>query len=198
MCTSGNPSWFRLHSYFLDSWNCVDQLDCEDKREERLPPPENVSRSFIGKRDAPVGFSQVVPSTFSWAPIGWFTCASVLLCCAIISLCVCSVFYSKSPWETRAFAAWFVGTISWLVLMFFYVSWGWAGLIPPPPTLGFLSGLRYRPTTLPLYFAPERFFRSVAWSVANSNRDLPVCPLSAVTPAAVTGFFFTESHHTGS
>lgn len=45
-------------------------------------------------------------------------------------------------------------------------------------------------------FAPEIFFRTGAWSSANSNRDLPVCPLSALTPAGVA--FFTDSQHTGS
>lgn len=44
--------------------------------------------------------------------------------------------------------------------------------------------------------APETFFRPGAWSGANSNRDLPACPLSALTPAGVA--FFTGSQHTGS
>lgn len=54
-----------------------------------------------------------------------------------------------------------------------------------------------RPTTLPApSFAPEIFFRTGAWSSANPNRDLPVCPLSALTLAGVA--FFTDSQHTGS
>ncbi len=162
-------------------------------REEWLPLLGNVSQSCISRQGAPVSFSQVTPSTFSWALIGWFTCASVFLCYPIISQCVCSVFYSKSPWEARAFAAGVVRKISWLVLMFCCVSWGQAGLIPRAFCLGRVT----RPTTVPApSFAPEIFFRTGAWSSANSNRDLPVCPLSALTPAGVA--FFTDSQHTGS
>lgn len=126
-------------------------------REEWLPLLGNVSQSCISRQGAPVSFSQVTPSSFSWALIGWFTCASVFLCYPIISQCVCSVFYSKSPWEARAFAAGVVRKISWLVLMFCCVSRGQAGLIPvlfvsgvlpdpqlclPPPLLQrYFSGL---------------------------------------------------------
>lgn len=41
-------------------------------------------------------------------------------------------------------------------------------------------------------FAPK-IFRTGAWSSANPNRDLPVCPLWALTPAGVA--FFTDSQH---
>lgn len=152
-------------------------------REDWLPPLGNVSQSCISRQGAPVSFSQVSPSTFSWALIGWFTCATVFLSYPIMSLCVCSMFYSKSPWEARAFGAGVVQKISWLVLMFCCVSWGEAGLIPVLFVWGVLSDQHPPP------FAPEIFFRTGAWSGANSNRDLPVCPLSGVTPTGVA--FFT-------
>lgn len=64
-----------------------------------------------------LAFHKSLQALFPRALIGWFTCASVFLC-SIISLYVCSVFYSKSPWEARAFALGLVWKISWLVLMF--------------------------------------------------------------------------------
>lgn len=75
----------------------------------------------------------------------------------------------------------------------FAISWVQAGLIP----VLFVWGCVTRPTTLPApSFSPEIFFRTGAWNSANSNRDLPVCPLSALTPTGVA--FFTNSQHTGS
>lgn len=63
--------------------------------------------------------------------------------------------------------------------------------------LAFCPGRVTRPTTPPVpSFSREIFFRTSAWSSANSNRDLPECPLSALTPAGVA--FFTNSQHTGS
>lgn len=65
------------------------------------------------------------------------------------------------------------------------------------PPRAFCLGRVTRPTTLPApSSAPEIFFWTGAWSGANSNRDLPVCPLSALTPAGVA--FFSDSQHTGS
>lgn len=67
------------------------------------------------------------------------------------------------------------------------------GLIP----MLFVSGVLPDPQLCtPPSFAAEIFFSAGAWSAANSNRDLPVCPLSALTLAAVA--FFTSSQHTGS
>lgn len=61
----------------------------------------------------------------------------------------------------------------------------------------FVSGVLSDPRLcLPPSFAPEILFRIGAWSSASSNRDLPVCPLSALTPAGVA--FFTDGQHTGS
>lgn len=161
-------------------------------REEWLPLLGNVSQSCISRQGAPVSFSQVIPSCFSWVLIGWFTCASVFLHYHIISQCVCSVFYSKSPWEARAFAVGVVRKISWLVLMFCSVSWGQAELIP----VLFVSGVLPDPQLSCPLLCSRDIFQDWCMNSANSNRDLPVCPLSALTPAGVA--FFTDSQHTGS
>lgn len=84
-----------------------------------------------------------------------------------------------------------VQKISWLVLMFCRVAWGQAGLIP--------HAFCFRRVTRPQSCQPpslllQRFFcRTGAWNSANPNRDLPVCPLSALT-LDVVAFF---SQHTG-
>lgn len=78
----------------------------------------------------------------------------------------------------------------------------WCFAVSPGDKQGWSPVLFYlgrvtRPTALPApSSAPEIFFRTGAWSSANSNRDLPVCPLSALTPAGVA--FFFDSQHTGS
>lgn len=50
----------------------------------------------------------------------------------------------------------------------------------------FCVGCVTRPA--PSFASEIYFFRVDAWSGANSNRDLPVCPLSALTPAGVAFF----------
>lgn len=88
-----------------------------------------------------------------------------------------------------------VRKISWLVLMFLLRLLGTSRTDPPPC---FLFQPCYPNTILPapLPFAPEIFFscRTSVWTGANPNRDLPVCPLSALTPAVVAFF----SQRTGS
>lgn len=49
----------------------------------------------------------------------------------------------------------------------------------------FLSGVCYPTHSSATPPAQETFFRPGAWSRANSNRDLPACPLSVLTPAGV-------------
>ena len=63
------------------------------------------------------------------------------------------------------------------------------GLIPVLFVWVVLSDSQLSLPPPPSSCAPEIFFGTGAWSGANSNRDLPVRPLSAVTPAGVA--FFT-------
>lgn len=150
-------------------------------------------RAVLADKGLLLAFHKSFQALFLEHRLADLSATGVFLCYPIISQCVCSVFYSKSPWEARAFAAGVVGKISWLVLMFCCVSWGQAGLIP----MLFVWGVLPNPQlNLPPPLLQRYFFRSGAWSGANSNRDLPVCPLSALTPAGVA--FFTDSQHTGS
>lgn len=109
----------------------------------------------------------------------------------LISQCVYSVCTVNHRGKPGPLPAGVVRKISWPVLMFCHVAWGQAGLIP--------HAFCFRRVTRPQSCQPpsislQRFFcRTGAWNSANPNRDLPVCPLSALT-LDVVAFF---SQHTG-
>lgn len=91
------------------------------------------------------------------------------------------MFYSKSPWEARAFAVACSDNFMPL-LLFRHIAWGQASLI----LSAFCFGHVTQPTALrPPPLLQRYFVRKGAWSSANPNRDLPVYPLSALTLAGV-------------
>lgn len=191
LCEVIHPDLFSVQLWLCSYTNSSDPKRLLRNEKRWLSLPGNVSQSCISRRGAPVGFSQVIPSTFPSALIGWFTCASVILCRSIVGRCVCSVFYSKSPWEARAFAAGVVRKISWPVLMFCRVSWGQAGLIPC-----FLSRVCY-PThgsAFPLLLLERFFFIFFLERVCGAvpaQIEICQCPLlSFLTPTGVALFCF--------
>lgn len=88
-----------------------------------------------------------------------------------------------------------VRKISWLVLMFLLRLLGTSGT-DPPHAFCFSRVTRTQSCQHPSPLLQRFFFscRTSVWTGANPNRDLPVCPLSALTPAVVAFF----SQRTGS
>lgn len=63
----------------------------------------------------------------------------------------------------------------------------------------FVSGVLPDPQLcLPPPLLQQIFFRTGAWSSANSNRDLPVCPLSVRTPTGVAFLLAASIRDAGS
>lgn len=128
-------------------------------------------------------FSSAEVNLFLLGPVSFFVC-----------LDVCFMFYSKSPWEARAFAV----ACSDNFMPFF----SFATLPGDKQVLSlvlFVSGMLPNPQLcIPPPVLQRYSVRKGAWSNANPNRDLPVYPLSALTLAGVAyGLFKAKDRQAG-
>lgn len=121
--------------------------------------------------------------------INTFISSMALICCFYLHLCL-SLLSRLFAWCFTANHRGKPGPLPWPLFRWFH---GLSSCFAPLPgdkqvlsPVLFVSGMLPDPQLhIPPPLLQRHFVRKGAWSSANPNRDLPVCPLSALTLAGV-------------